>query len=265
VCRRAGASDVERRRALVEGLCIERPEARGIHWVRQRSALTAGERAELNPDLDIATLSSGEEVCVWTREPGAIAHGVGRPDRGRLRNGEPLPAGEKYHILFQHRAFGTYHTVSEIVRVMEAYAQAYPGAERVIVGDLSYPDGKRIRPHLSHQTGRDVDITYPRDGEPRNYERFHPIRLRHLDVERTFFMIHTFIAGGMVEYIFIDRPIQKLLYEEAKRHGATDEWLEHVFQYPRYSGTRALIRRAKGHDDHMHIRFICQPSDRRCD
>ncbi len=225
--------------------------------------LSLSDFAALNPDIDLQNLDPGEEVLVWERADGAVPKGIGSPNRGRLRHGEPLPPAEKYVIQYPHRSFGTYYAVSEIKRVFDGFAQSYPNAIPVMVGDLSFRRGRRIRPHRSHQSGRDVVITYPRTTPPRDYKRFHYIRRDELDVEQTLWLVHEFVSSGMVEYIFIDRWIQRKLYREAKRQGAPESWLTAVFEYPGWGGD-AIVRRARGHDDHMHIRFWCQKTDLWC-
>ena len=237
---------------------------RDARWVRQRYKLSIEALGALNPDIDLAALEEGDEILVWRHDPSHVSEGRGAPNRGRLSYAEPLPLADKYHILHRHRAFGTYYAVSEIKRVFDGYAEAFPDAEPVIIGDLSFRTGRRIRPHLSHQTGRDVDITYPRFSLPPNFNRFHYISRRDLDAQRTLWLVREFIASGMIEYIFMDRWVQRLVYKEAQRQGAPQEWLDEVFEYPGWGG-KAMVRRAKGHDDHMHIRFWCQKqTDRWC-
>ena len=218
---------------------------------------------ELNPDVDPYTFAPGEQVVVWERALGNVSQGVGSPKRGRLKYGEPLPKADKYVIQYPHRAFGTYYTVSEIKRVFDGFALAFPEAAPVMIGDLSFRRGWRIRPHTSHQTGRDVDITYPRHGGPPDYTRFHRLRQDELDASATLWIVREFVASGVIEYIFMDRWVQRALYEEAVAQGAPSEWLEAVFEYPDWTKD-AVVRRSRGHDDHMHIRFYCQPTDRHC-
>ena len=237
-----------------------------LWWLRQRYQLREEAIATLNPDLEqLDALDHGDSVLVWRREPGTVSQSHGSPNRGRLRFGEPLPPADKYVTLYQHRTFGTYYATSEIKRVFDAYALARPHADPVMVGDMSFRAGRRIKPHLSHRTGRDVDITYPRLDEAPSYKRFHPIRRRNLDAANTLWLVKSFVAGGAVEVIFMDYWVQRAVYREAVRQGAPEAWLEAVFQYPRWGGKRdAIVRRSRGHDDHMHIRFSCQSTDLRC-
>jgi hypothetical protein len=219
---------------------------------------------ELNPGVDFDNLEHGQQIKVWERRTDLASHSIGVPHRGRLFNGEPLAPGENYVILYQHRTFGAPHAVAEIQRVLDTYGEQFPGAHPLMVGDISFRTGRHIRPHRSHQSGRDVDISYPRYNPPPNFKRFHHVRRRNLDVEKTFWLMKSFIDGGYVEYVFMDRYFQRLLIEEARRQGAPEEWIDAVFQYPHWSGGKAIIRHARGHKNHFHIRFKCHPSDRRC-
>jgi murein endopeptidase len=248
----------------VDELWHEVTRFKKLHWIRTRYRLRTRHLRELNPDLDLNALEEGQRLLVWRRDPSKVSQSVGTPSRGWLKNGEPFPSGEKHEVLHAHRAFGTYYAVSELTRVLGAYAERFPWAEKLIVGDLSLRRGRKLSPHVSHKSGRDVDLTYPRRTAPPDYRRFHYIPRRDIDVERTLWLVRAFLQSGMVEYMFIDRPIQRLLYKEAQRQGAPEEWLRAVFQYPYRSGTRAIVRASKGHDDHMHIRWRCQPTDRRC-
>ena len=218
----------------------------------------------LNPDADLNELETGQQLLVWRRDARHISESRGHADRGRLRHGEPMPDGEGYIRIFPHRTFGTYYTISEISRVLANYNQLYPDADPLMIGDISLRGGGRIRPHRSHRTGRDVDITYPRLDSAPNYNRFHYIRRKNLDVARSFWLLKDFIDGGQVEYIFVNRRWQRLLRKYAAEQGAPEAWLSAVFQNGSMRPGRSIIRHASGHDKHFHVRFKCQETDRRC-
>ncbi len=224
---------------------------------------TTAQLQELNPDLDLHNLEEGQEVLVWRRSEDGVSQSRGAPQSGRLIYGEPVPDSDNYVMLFPYRTFGTHYAVSEVVRSLDAYYEAFPDAAPLIIGDMSFRTGRSINPHRSHQSGRDIDITLPRTDEPPNYNRFHHVRRDRLDAERTLWLISTFIEGGFVEYIFLDRFHQRTLYRLAQEQGAPEEWLEEVFQYPRHGG-QTIVRHARGHHRHIHVRFRCQSTDRWC-
>jgi murein endopeptidase len=235
-----------------------------LHRLRQMYKVSTYQLRKLNPDINLRNLDVGERVRVWKRNQDAIASSYGAANRGRLYNAEPLPDDENYVVLYPHRTFGTFYTVSEIKRVLDNYYAAYPDAHKLMVGDISFRRGRSMHPHKSHRSGRDIDISYPRQEAPPNYRRFHYVRRDNLQVKRTLSLIKDLLDGGYVEYIFMDRWFQKMLRQEAIAQGATDEWIERVFQYPDWHGGTAIIRHSPGHRNHFHARFKCQPTDRRC-
>jgi hypothetical protein len=223
---------------------------------------TTAQLQELNPDLDLRNLEKGQEVLIWERDEEVLPESRGEPRAGRLIYGEPMPKSDDYIVLFPHRAFGTYYAISETVRILDEYYEAFPDADPLIVGDFSFRTGRSINPHNSHQSGRDVDVTLPRHEPPPNYNRFHHVRRDNLDAERTLWILTTLLEGGYVEYIFLDRHHQRTLYRLARDQGAPEEWLDEVFQYPGHG--RGIIRHEPGHATHFHVRFHCQETDRWC-
>lgn len=223
-------------------------------------------RSELhrwNSNSSIRSLDPGQELVVWKRPPGQFPVSYGGSDFGRLYHGEPMPGDEDYELLFPHRTFGTHYTISETKRVLEAYYDEFPESHKLMVGDVSFRGGGSMHPHASHQTGRDVDLSYPRTHEPETYRSFNYVRSDELATEKTLFLIRQLLKGGHIEYIFIDHRFQRKLYRLAERKGAPQNWLDRVFSYPEW-GPTGIVRHEPGHRNHMHIRFHCQRTDRNC-
>jgi len=55
-----------------------------------------------------------------------------------------------------------------------------------------------------------------------------------------------------VEFILVDRRVQKVLYEYALRAGEDKAWLDSLFR----AGSSALLQHVRGHRDHFHVRFF---------
>jgi murein endopeptidase len=248
---------VDEMRHTIEG-------GQSAYRIRHMYRVRRSQLEEWNPDVNLDDLEEGQELVVWKRTSERVSKSYGYPHRGRLFRGEPLPASDKYEILYPYRTFGTYYTISELRRVFGEYYGRFPDSHPLMVGDISFRTGRAMNPHKSHESGRDVDISYPRKNDPPNLDRFHYVRRDELHVKRTLALMKSFIDGGQVEYVFMDRWFQKMLREEALRQGATKEWVEAVFQYPHWSGGKAIIRHAGGHRNHFHIRFKCQETDYRC-
>lgn len=234
-----------------------------LRRLRHMYKVRTSDLRKYNPGVDLARLEPGQRILVWKRAE-KPSKSYGAAHWGRLYYSEPLPDDDKYVILYPHRTFGTYYTVSETKRVLDNFYERFPDAHKLIVGDISFRTGRSIHPHKSHRTGRDIDVSYPRHEPPPNFRRFHHVRRDNLHVERTFSLIKDLLDGGYVEYIFMDRWFQRLLRQEALEQGAPKEWVDRVFQYPDWSGGTAIIRHSGGHRNHFHVRFKCQPTDRRC-
>ena len=166
---------------------------------------------------------------------------VGRPDAGRLVRAVRLPACgtgfATWDPALKHspnrwwRRNGTDRLVRVLLRVVRAYRAAHPRAPRVLIGDLSRPQGgdfgKRFGPlgHVSHQNGLDADVYFPRRDR----------RLR---------------AARRVDQV--DRRLAQDLVDRFVRAGA-----EKVFVGPsvRLRGPRGVVAVLAHHDDHLHVRL----------
>lgn len=166
---------------------------------------------------------------------------VGRTNRGRLENGVLLPAAGTDHTtwdMIEHvtpnrdwRRVGTDRLVRTLLAVAGRYRSAHRDAPRVVISDLSLPEGGRFGPeygglgHASHQNGLDADIVYPRsDG-------------REIGVERV---------------TEIDRQLSQALVDAFVEAGA-----QYVFVGPRthLRGPKAVVQVIGHHDDHLHVRI----------
>lgn len=204
---------------------------------------------------DPSSIRPGQELRVWVDGPILAGFSTDDRDSGVLVAGVPLPPGKHYHVKWEAGAWGTDETIRAIQTAVSAYKQKMPGGAKVYIGDISKKGGGPFSPHSSHQHGRDVDVGYVIEGaksgdKPRNATP------DNLDVARTWRLIKSFIDTEQVVYVFVDYKLQKLLYEYAESQGASEEFLDEIFQYPR--GKRrmyGLIRHWKGHTNHFHVRF----------
>jgi murein endopeptidase len=129
------------------------------------------------------------------------------------------------------RRWGTLKLVQTTELVLREYHDAHPDAPRVVVGDLSRRHGgffgKRYGGlgHLSHQTGLDVDVYYPRlDGLERA-----PRRPDQVDVAAAQELVDRFVNWGAVK-IFVG--------PELPLHGP-----------------KRVVSKLVYHDDHLHVRL----------
>lgn len=186
---------------------------------------------------------------------------IGKPNRGRLNGGIHLPDSEMYVVRDADKAYGATHAVEQLVNAIAQFRAASGYDQKLIIGAISLRNGGRFRPHKSHQSGRDVDVRMPRKPGVKRVKSTNDI-----DWGATWELIKALGATGQVEYIFMSSSRQRLLHRAAKARGASSDELKKLIQYPRKAKTNnGLVRHAKGHDSHIHVRFKCASSNKRCE
>jgi murein endopeptidase len=206
------------------------------------------------PKTPAISLSDQEIAERLRRDPTSLGSmSVGKANAGALVNGVQMPKGERWTLIDAPNAWGTRETIDDLVRSINKVNEQFPGAPPLSIGHISGKHGGYLSPHKSHQSGRDVDIGYYyRTASPR---WFTWARADNLDFEKTWAFLKATIAGGLVEMIFIDRSIQRLLSDYAAKHSEDEAWLDSIFQV-RSKSQRPLIRHVRGHATHIHIRFF---------
>jgi penicillin-insensitive murein endopeptidase len=188
---------------------------------------------------------------------------LGSPNAGALLNGVQASENQFYKPISPSGAWATQETLDALAvalgRVHEQFANTAPLA----LGDISGKNGGPSHPHISHQSGRDVDIAYFYNDGAGWYARGNA---KNLDLARTWAFVRALIAETDVDLILIDHSIQILLEHYAKQQGDDPSWLSGVFRgVP--GKLRPIIRHAPGHATHIHIRFfnpVAQETARRC-
>jgi murein endopeptidase len=164
------------------------------------------------------------------------------------------------------KSWATAETVATLDRVLTEWRRRYPEAQPILVGNLSAPGGGKLEPHGSHQSGRDVDLSYPQLPDPREELNWREMSADNLDRAMTWKLLLLLVETGAVERIYIDTRLQALLHAWALEHEPVprrtlSRWLE----YPRPPGSSgAIVEHVPGHIDHLHVRFACSPGHTRC-
>lgn len=189
---------------------------------------------------------------------------IGTPHAGSLAGAVQLGGHPGYRIRERSRAWATSSTIDRLVQAFDQLLAIDPAAPRVRVHDLSLRAGGPMDGHKSHQSGRDVDITYYQHG-CRGDCRGRPVAPYEFDAVRQWRVLRYWLERDHAEFVFIDYALQQPLYEAAKASGATARQLARWFQYPRGPlFPSGLIRHVPGHANHVHVRFRCTPGDRAC-
>ncbi len=202
---------------------------------------------------------SAAEIPTFEVRAGGLS--IGKPNRGSLQHGVPLPESEMYLVRDADKTYGATHAVEQMLIAFANFRAASGYDQKLVIGAMSLKKGGRFRPHRSHQSGRDVDIRMPRKAGRKKIKSASDINWG-----ATWELIKALAATGEVEYIFMSTSRQKMLHRAAKDRGATKAELKKLIQYPSKAKTnKGLVRHSKGHDSHIHVRFKCAKSNKRCD
>jgi len=218
------------------------------------------ESREIPTDADgtprfTADLPDAELERRWVDDlPSLGSISVGFADAGRLINGVQVPAGEAWRVLVPEYAWGTQETVAAIEVVARAVRERFPDAPPLPVSHMSKHDGGWLRPHQSHQSGRDVDLGfYAKPGVA--VAAVSGKHTESLDAPQNWALIRALATDTDVAVILVDRRVIDLLYATALAAGEDRGWLDAIFL-----GKEPLVQHARGHRDHFHVRFFAPRS-----
>ena len=186
-------------------------------------------------------------------DPGSLGSlSIGTPSGGILLNGTVMPDGPGWEVRLPAEALGTAETISYIRTAIEKVNELFPGSPPLAIGDISDAEGGRLNRHISHQTGRDVDLGfYYRGGSG----LWHIAgTAANLDLPRNWALVRALLLCTDVEAILLDSRIQRLLYAHALKAGEDKAWLDRVFRFVK-GAKEARIVHAAGHRTHYHVRF----------
>lgn len=221
----------------------------------------------LNPEhADTASFASGTALVVHRADPREPTMSIGAPNRGRLRAGIPLPEGDHWRLReHRPRGYGAKHTISALLTAFRAYGETHPDGPQIRIGEISKRTGGRVRPHVSHRSGRDVDIGYVMKPSPLDEEHYwRRATAKTMDAAKTWTLVKELVATGQVQRIFISAKLQRVIAAEAAKE-LTPEELNLMFDAvnpdPR---VMTLVAHEHGHMDHMHVRFKCERGNIRC-
>jgi penicillin-insensitive murein endopeptidase len=218
--------------------------------------------ATIAPPHPLASVSAAELERRLVSRPASLGPmSIGKPSAGLLFNAVAMPQGDAWTIVAPGQAFGTEETTRYLDTAIHAVAARFPETPKLAIGDISAKAGGYLSPHLSHQSGRDVDISYYYVDGVRWYRR---ADAQNLDAPRTWAFVRALVTLTDVDLLLIDHSIQKLLRAEAERVGEDAGWLDSLFKGK--GNLPPIIRHAPGHATHLHIRFyspIAQETGRR--
>jgi LysM repeat protein/murein endopeptidase len=180
-----------------------------------------------------------------------ITASIGRPHHGRLVDGIPFPTQfQGYYLRDQERSYATPEAIGTVLDAIDTVRAQYPDTCDLFIGDFSRPGGGSINMHTSHQNGRDADLGMYAKGNLA-LDTFIPMNRENLDVAKTWCFVDSLLRSQHVQYLFLDRRIQRLLHDYALSRGVEPNYLETLFG----NNGDSIIQHVRGHYDHMHVRF----------
>jgi len=191
----------------------------------------------------------------WTEAPESLGSiSVGFADQGRMINAVQLQDGEGWICQRPDLAWGARETVDGLTAAFREVGKQFPDGAPARLSHIGHKDGGWLRPHRSHQSGRDADIGffYKRDVVPHGRVR----REKLIDPERNWALLRALLAHADVQVVLVDRRIRKVLHQHALRVGEDPALLERIFR----GGPKALVQHARRHRDHFHVRFFAPRS-----
>ena len=179
---------------------------------------------------------------------------VGFADQGRLINAVHMPVDPAWICQRPDLAWGSQETVDSLVLAFRAVRAEFPDSAPARLSHIGARDGGYLRPHKSHQSGRDADISlfYKGDAAPGGHGR----RDRFIDPARNWALIRALITQTDVQVILVDRGIQDVLRTYALEEGEDSAWVARIFR----AGKASLVQHARNHRDHFHVRFFAPRS-----
>lgn len=200
---------------------------------------------------------------------------AGSVTNGALIDGFDIPLKSAYHRFYgpvseRGTHYATVEMAALLVRAAKTVHTALPGPPAVF-GDCSLKDGGEVSRHVSHRSGRDVDVllfVMDETGDPVTATGFHRFD-RHgvcvsrdcrlqLDIPRMWWFVRTLLASQYpaVQYVFVSHAIRDRLIAYAENHNEHPSILERATYVLRQPGNAAP------HNDHLHIRTYCAGGDK---
>jgi len=206
--------------------------------------------------LYTAELTDEELTRRWVEAPDSLGSvSFGLTEAGRLMNGVQLPAGAAWQVIDANNAWGTQETIDFIVAAANSVREQFADAAPLRINHIGKQNGGYLRPHQSHQAGRDVDLGfyYPRSEDPGHLSKKRELAM---DLALNWALLKALVTTGDVEFVLVDKRIQARLYAYALEKGEDKAWLDKLF----HAGAASLVRHARRHRDHFHVRYFAARS-----
>ena len=196
---------------------------------------------------------------------------IGQTNRGRQRGARSIDAdgdlkGVGFHVgKWRKHIWGTPELVKLIKRCGKYYREKVSPkrGHAIAIGDLSSRHGGPLPPHVSHQSGRDVDIGFIRK-KPPPPGGFINTRPKGMNLYANWVVIKCFLDDPQTSMIFIEHSLVKALRGEVMRIYKTRRAKRERYLSFFPGGRRRVIYGDNDHRSHMHVRIRCPRGDKKC-
>lgn len=244
----------------VDSVAVQRGDTAGR--IAEREGVALSDLLKWNKLTQRSRLRPGQHLVVRRTGPRPKAVSIGRPTEGRLQYGDKLEPGPGYRLRFPEHTFALESVAKSIRTCAKRVKDAFPGTADVLVGELSRAGGGRFPPHESHQSGRDADLGYYLVGNQQN-ATLHRVQPSEVDYGKTWAFLKCLLTTDDVSRVYMDKAIQSAMAEWlGKKKSMSPEDLARLFEV--VGGDAALVRHAKKHDTHLHVRFSCDADQDKC-
>lgn len=178
---------------------------------------------------------------------------LGQPDAGLLWNGVKMPEGERWTLVDPERAWATPETIQYLVAAIDKVHEQFPGTKKLFIGDLSREEGGRFGEHVSHRSGRDVDLSFYY--KERTAGWYTEATEENLDLPRTWALIRALVTETDLELVLLDRASHWPLRSYARSIGEDPRWVRSLFVKGPPPEGRLLVQHDDRHKCHLHVRF----------
>jgi len=176
----------------------ETPDESGDEGPEEAESATA---QPVSPELLYTRDLTDEQLARQFKEDlasvGSIS--VGFADRGRMINAVHMPADPAWRCERPDLSWGASETIEALALVLRAVHSEFPDSAPGRISHISARDGGYLRPHRSHQSGRDADIGlfYKNDAFPGRVAH----RERFVDLPRNWALLRELITQTDVQMI----------------------------------------------------------------
>jgi len=198
-------------------------------------------------------LSDEDLLARIVADPGSLGSlSIGKPSSATLFNSVALPANPRWEIAPNADTWATSETLAAIQTAVDTVHELFPDTPPIFIGDISAAGGGRLKRHVTHQGGRDVDFGFYY--KPGKGSWFVPGTSANMDLGRNWAFVRALLTRTDVETILLDTRVQRSLYRYALGLGEDKDWLDRVFQFAK-GASESIIRHVAGHQTHYHVRF----------